>query len=554
MFAGFHQPPLPVPASPPLLLLPLPPLLLVLPPLLPLLAPLLPLPLAPLLPPLLLLLLLPPPLLVPPLLPPLPLDEPPLPEPEPPADASFPVTPPEDVVGMESLPPELAPEQAIALAATTTEATAGIHTRWRREVIARREEQGTRRIELAGDPAREPTGGDNRRLSADNRRLAPPASPRRAVATGAPGAIRMGEMSEQGDGPTRVRAPRIVVRYSKVRVAVVRGPDAGAWLDVAGQPVRIGTADDNDLVLTDDSVSRHHCELEPVAGGMRVRDAGSTNGVFAAGVRVYDALVPFDARLRAGDNEIALAPSGETVEREQTTADRFGDLLGCSPRMRELFADLERIAATDVTLLVEGETGTGKDLAAESVHRASARSAGPFVVFDCGAVSPSLVESELFGHERGAFTGAIQAHAGVFEQADGGTLLLDEIGELPKELQPKLLRALENAPGPSRRRQQGDHVRRRASSPPPTATCAREVARGAFREDLYFRLAAAHVVAPPLRDRMEDLELLVEHFLALERPPRSAGRGACARVGPLPLRTAGRATSASCATPCSASR
>jgi transcriptional regulator with GAF, ATPase, and Fis domain len=327
-------------------------------------------------------------------------------------------------------------------------------------------------------------------------------------------------MSDHGDGPTRVRAPRIVVRYSKVRVEVARGPDAGAALDVAGQPVRIGTADDNDLVLTDDSVSRHHCELEPVAGGMRVRDTGSTNGVFAGGVRVYDAMVPFDARLRAGDTEIVLTPSGETVEREQTTADRFGDLLGCSPRMRELFADLDRIAATDVTLLVEGETGTGKDLVAESVHRTSARNAGPFVVFDCGAVTPSLAESELFGHERGAFTGAIQAHAGVFEQADGGTLLLDEIGELPKELQPKLLRALENR-----------QIRRVGGSKVMTfdarivaatnRNLRAEAARGAFREDLYFRLAAAHVVAPPLRDRMEDLELLVEHFLSLERPPRS---------------------------------
>ncbi len=325
-------------------------------------------------------------------------------------------------------------------------------------------------------------------------------------------------MSEGGEGPTRVRAPRIVVRYSKVRLQVTRGRDAGASLDVAGQPVRVGSADDNDLVLRDDSVSRHHCELEPVAGGMRVRDAGSTNGVFAAGVRVYDALVPFDARLVVGDTELAFAPSGDTVEREQTTADRFGDLLGCSPRMRELFADLERIAATDVTLLVEGETGTGKDLVAESVHRASARSAGPFVVFDCGAVAPSLAESELFGHERGAFTGAVQAHAGVFEQADGGTLLLDEIGELPRELQPKLLRALENR---QVRRVGGSRVvtfdaRIVAAT---NRNLRAEAARGAFREDLYFRLAAAHVVAPPLRDRMEDLELLVAHFLSLERPP-----------------------------------
>jgi len=325
----------------------------------------------------------------------------------------------------------------------------------------------------------------------------------------------------EGVDRTRVRTPRVVVRYSKIRVEVTAGPDRGASLDVAGQAVVAGKAEDCDLVLSDDMVSRRHCELEPVEGGVRVRDAGSTNGVFVGGVRVYDALLPLGSRLRIGDSEIAVIALGETVEREQTTSDRFGDLLGCSPRMRELFADLERISAADVTLLVEGETGTGKDLVAESVHRASARSAGPFVVFDCGAVSPALAESELFGHERGAFTGAVQAHAGVFEQANGGTLFLDEIGELPRELQPKLLRALENR---QVRRVGGNKVipfdaRIVAATNRHLRT---EVARGTFREDLYFRLAAAHVVTPPLRDRMEDLPLLVEHFLALERPPRSS--------------------------------
>jgi DNA-binding NtrC family response regulator len=318
-----------------------------------------------------------------------------------------------------------------------------------------------------------------------------------------------------------VRGPRIIVQYAKVRVEVVGGPDAGTSVDVAGQTLKVGTAEDNQLVLTDDSVSRAHCELEPVAGGMRVRDMGSTNGVFAGGVRLYDAVLPFDSRLRLGDTELALSALAETVEREQTTRDRFGDLLGASPRMRELFADLERIAATDVTLLIEGETGTGKDVVAESVHRASARGAGPFVVFDCGAASPTLVESELFGHERGAFTGATQAHSGMFEQADGGTLFLDEIGDLPKELQPKLLRALEK------------RQIRRVGGTTVVAFDARviaatnrqlrvEVARDRFRQDLYFRLAAAHVTVPALRERMEDLPLLVEHFLLLERPPRSA--------------------------------
>jgi pSer/pThr/pTyr-binding forkhead associated (FHA) protein len=154
------------------------------------------------------------------------------------------------------------------------------------------------------------------------------------------------------------------VRYTKVRVEVVRGPDAGSSVDVAGRTVKVGTADDNQLVLTDDSVSRSHCELEPVPGGMRVRDIGSTNGVFAGGVRFYDAVLPFDSRLSLGDTELALSALAETVEREQTTRDRFGDLIGASPRMRELFADLERIAGSDVTLLIEGETGTGKDVVA----------------------------------------------------------------------------------------------------------------------------------------------------------------------------------------------
>jgi transcriptional regulator with PAS, ATPase and Fis domain len=318
-----------------------------------------------------------------------------------------------------------------------------------------------------------------------------------------------------------VRGPRIVVRYAKVRVEVVRGPDAGRSVEVAGQSVKVGTAEDNQLVLSDDSVSRAHCELEPVAGGMRVRDLGSTNGVFAGESRLYDAVLPFGSRVRVGDTELALSALAETVEREQTTRDRFGDLLGVSPRMRELFADLERIAATDVTLLVEGETGTGKEIVAEAVHRASARAAGPFVVFDCGAVTPSLVESELFGHERGAFTGATNAHAGVCEQADGGTLFLDEIGELPKELQPKLLRAIEKR---QVRRVGGSRViafdaRIIAAT---NRQLRAEVALDRFRQDLYFRLAAAQVTVPALRERMDDLPLLVERFLSLERPPRSA--------------------------------
>jgi transcriptional regulator with GAF, ATPase, and Fis domain len=318
---------------------------------------------------------------------------------------------------------------------------------------------------------------------------------------------------------TRVRVP-IVVRYTKTRISVTQGPDAGLTIEMAGRPVRVGTAPDSDLVLTDDTVSRKHCEIHPTPNGNQVRDTGSRNGVFLSGVRINDAILAGPANLRLGETTLSVQPLSETIDREQTTADRFGDLLGRSAAMRELFADLERIAPTDVTLLIEGETGTGKDLVAESVHQASLRADKPYVVLDCGAVTPTLAESELFGHERGAFTGASTARAGVFEQADGGTLFLDELGELPKDLQPKLLRVLEKR-----------EVRRIGSSKTipvnvrlvaaTNRNTAVEVQRGNFREDLYFRVSAAHVVVPPLRDRLDDLSMLVEHFLARETPPRT---------------------------------
>jgi transcriptional regulator with PAS, ATPase and Fis domain len=322
---------------------------------------------------------------------------------------------------------------------------------------------------------------------------------------------------------TRATTRAQVVTYGKTRISVIAGPDAGTTIESAGALVRIGTAPDNDLVLRDDTVSRRHCEIECATAGVRVRDVGSTNGVWLGGIRVLDAVIGGPLRsttLAVGDTQITVTRLEETVERLQATSTRFGDVLGASPRMRELFADLDRIAATDLTLLIEGETGTGKDAIAEAVHRASARAEGPFVVFDCGAVAPNLAESELFGHERGAFTGAVGSRAGVFEEAHRGTLFLDEIGELPKDLQPKLLRALEKR-----------EVRRLGSSKTigfdvriiaaTNRKMTAEVARGSFREDLYFRLAGTHVSVPPLRERVSDLSILVEHFLSLEDPPRS---------------------------------
>jgi transcriptional regulator with GAF, ATPase, and Fis domain len=224
--------------------------------------------------------------------------------------------------------------------------------------------------------------------------------------------------------------------------------------------------------------------------------------------------------------------------------------------MRRIFAVLERVAPTESTLLIEGETGTGKELVARGIHEASQRSGGPFVVFDCSAVAPTLAESALFGHIKGAFTGATADHPGVFEQADGGTLFLDELGELPSELQPKLLRAIENRevlPLGATRSRRGN-VRIVAAT---NRSLAREVDRGLFREDLYYRIAVITIRLPPLRERLEDVPLLVRHFAAelRSRSHPSVCRRPCCRTsscapsGPSP----GRGTFGSCATPWTAS-
>lgn len=311
---------------------------------------------------------------------------------------------------------------------------------------------------------------------------------------------------------TLARPLPVVVSYSKIRVSVAQGPDQGVSREIVSDTLSVGSSAENDLALNDSTVSRRHCSISPVESGVRIRDEGSTNGVFISGMRVYDLVVTSTVQVHLGSTVLSIEPLAEVVSREQATGERFGDLLGRSSRMRELFADLARIAPSDVTVLVEGETGTGKELVAESIHQASSRAEQPFVVFDCSAVAPTLVESELFGHERGAFTGAITSRPGVFEQAHGGSIFLDELGELPKDIQPKLLRVLE-------RRQ----VRRLGSQrtiPIDVRLIAAtnrhlfsEVQRGNFREDLYFRLSTAQVRIPPLRDRMDDLPLLVEHFL-----------------------------------------
>ena len=320
---------------------------------------------------------------------------------------------------------------------------------------------------------------------------------------------------------TRARTHAEQVRYARTRVAVTRGPDSGLSIEAAARTLRVGTAHDCDLVLHDDTVSRRHCEIELTERGFRVRDEGSTNGVRLAGVRVFDFESSSACEIALGETTLALTPLAQTEDRTRADQQRFGDLVGASPKMRELFAELERLAPTQLSVLIEGETGTGKDLVAESIHRQSSRADGPFVVFDCGAVAPTLIESELFGHERGAFTGAETARPGVFEEAHGGTLFLDEIGELPKDLQPKLLRVLE--------RREVKRLGARKALPldlrvlaATNKQLAAEVDAGQFRGDLFYRIAAARIWVPPLRERAEDIPMLVAHFIAHEAPELAA--------------------------------
>jgi transcriptional regulator with GAF, ATPase, and Fis domain len=306
-------------------------------------------------------------------------------------------------------------------------------------------------------------------------------------------------------------ASGLKLRSRKIHVDVVAGPQAGQGFDFAGPEVRIGSARGCDLVLFDGAVSRHHLSLKIERGGIRVLDMGSRNGTVLDGVSIRDAFARYDSTLVLGNTTLRLRLLQDVIEVPLSSRESFGGLIGQSVPMRVVFTMLERAAAVDDTVLVEGETGTGKELAAEALHEESARSAEPFVVFDCSAVAPNLMESELFGHVRGAFSGAVADREGAFEAADGGTLFLDEIGELPLELQPKLLRALERFEV----RRVGSNAPRRVDVRVVAATnrnLAEEVANKRFREDLYYRLAVVRVALPPLRERPDDIPLLVQRF------------------------------------------
>jgi transcriptional regulator with GAF, ATPase, and Fis domain len=287
----------------------------------------------------------------------------------------------------------------------------------------------------------------------------------------------------------------------------------GRVVEATGDAIRIGSNAANDVVLDDPLVSRFHCRIERRPNAWRLVDLDSKNGTKIGGITVHDCDLPMpDCRIELGDSVVSISEAPSTTRIEVLDQASFGDLYGVSLPMRRLFATLERVCSSDSNVLVEGASGTGKELVAMEIVKRGPRRRMPFVIVDCSAIAPSVLESELFGHVRGAFTGADRDRMGAFESAEGGTIFLDEIGELPLEMQPKLLRALDA----QEIRRVGETRARKIDVRVVAATnrcLEREVNHGRFREDLYFRLSVVTVAVPPLRERLEDIELLVPAIL-----------------------------------------
>ncbi len=299
-----------------------------------------------------------------------------------------------------------------------------------------------------------------------------------------------------------------VVSLSGIRLRRHGVPDV--FIDA--ETVSFGSASDNDVVIDDPGVSRHHFSIIRKPSGFLLKDLDSTNGTMVDRARVGEVWLRSGAEIRVGRTVLFFQAVADMAPGGPSTKGMFGDAVGDSLAMREIFGLLERVAPTDATVLIEGETGSGKEVFARAIHAASGRTSAPFVVFDCGATPRDLVESILFGHEKGSFTGAVTTREGLFEQADGGTLFLDELGELPLELQPKLLRILDTREV----RRVGGSRPRKVNVRLVAATNRRleaEVEARRFRPDLFFRLAVVRIGLPPLRERPGDIPPLVTHYL-----------------------------------------
>jgi DNA-binding NtrC family response regulator len=335
----------------------------------------------------------------------------------------------------------------------------------------------------------------------------------------APGSAGPFDPNETGTGMTTLFEGdwATVRRLRKGKLVVVSGADQGKSVEIAKPRVTGGRSIISDLVVQDKAVSGTHFEVSARDDGYRLRDLNSRNGIFVGELRIREVFLRPGTVFRIGHTNIQFQTLEDVVEIELSKKDRFDAMLGASPAMREIFAHLEKVAPSDLTCMITGETGTGKEMVARALHNASGRKSKPFVVLDCGSIPRELIESTLFGHEKGSFTGAVAQHVGCFEQATGGTIFLDEIGELDIMLQPKLLRVLEQR---ELRRVGGSKVikvdlRVIAAT---RKDLRSEVEKGKFREDLYFRLNVVPITAPALRERREDIPLLIDAMLGKLAP------------------------------------
>ncbi|MFO1518582.1 MAG: sigma 54-interacting transcriptional regulator [bacterium] len=307
------------------------------------------------------------------------------------------------------------------------------------------------------------------------------------------------------------------IRAEQVRLLVCEPENAPRVFEVRQEVTTIGKSPACDLKLNDSFCSDSHAKFLLKNNRMILFDLHSTNGSFVNGVKVREAEVEEGSKIRLGKTEIEVGTVAQEKELKPLSQNAFGPFVGGSPAMRQLYALIEQVAPVSATVCVFGETGSGKELVARSLHDLSPRHLKPFVALNCGAISRELIESELFGHEKGAFTGAHQQRKGAFEQASGGTLFLDEIGELPLDLQPNLLRVLETG----KLKRVGGNAEIAVDVRVVCAThrdLSRLVSEGKFREDLFFRLYVFPLYLPPLRDRREDIPLIAEHFLKTMTP------------------------------------
>jgi transcriptional regulator with GAF, ATPase, and Fis domain len=303
-----------------------------------------------------------------------------------------------------------------------------------------------------------------------------------------------------------------VFETERWRLEVMDGPEQGRRVEFSKRIFRIGGDPLNDLVLTDRTVSRRHCELLRHGGQCKLVDLSSTNGTFLNDLKVGEVYLSHGAVFRLGQTRLRFTVEVEQEPVVRPRTDRYGDIIGSSPGLKDVFAIMDKVAPSELSVVIEGETGTGKELIARALHQNSRRAEMPLVVFDCSAFPATLLESELFGHEKGAFSGATYTHRGVFERANGGTIFFDELAEMDVEFQPKFLRVLET--GEFRR--VGGERTIKVDVRVVAATNRRldeMIALGTFRRDLFYRLAKVRFRLPPLRERREDVALLAEFFL-----------------------------------------